>query len=164
MNKLVPSFMPLEGIDKSKERIDLVIGDWTPFCTSLTNEERIGLRLIANNRESIARETSRIAVEFGNKLPKDEDPKQLETAFIYYDELAAVRLKLARMLEIVDDTSKALGVDIMAMHDSLCGYLQVARKGNTSLDEAMKKIDEYNKRFGARPNEDDELPAETPVK
>jgi hypothetical protein len=168
MKRLVFTFMPQDQLAKTNDALTGVVGMVEPFGTSLNNEERMGSRSMKEGREGYARTTSRVSLEFVDSLPRNEDPAELQASLAYYDELARVRVKAARVLEIIDDTAMALGVDIMAMADRYTSYLQTAREGNTSLDAALQQIDEYNKRFAIRPNEEDapveETPVETPAK
>jgi hypothetical protein len=131
-----------------------------PFSIGLDASQRKGLRSMAEGREGITRTISRISLEHVDNLPRTEDPLVLETLLAYYDKLAGMRERAAHMHEMLDDTAVGLSVDIMKMADRFNAHLQAARTGNANLDAALIQIDEYNKRFGTRPNAEE---TDTPV-
>ena len=163
MEKLIRAYLTDAEISQLSNGIGYSIGTIKPKCTSLNDIERKGLRTMAEGREGFARTTCRIALNFTDVLPRNENPTEMEAALLYYDQLALVKEKIARLLEMVDDTAQAQSADIMVYADRYCAYLQAARTGNTSLDAAMDQIDEYNKRFGVRGGQDEETPAEPGV-
>lgn len=106
----------------------------------------------------MARTISRITLTHTDCLPRNENPEEAETALKYYDQLAGLLQKAAFFHEMIDDTLTAVGADIMAMVDRYAGFLQAARAGNTSLDMALDQLDEYNKRFANKSEEQEPAP------
>lgn len=153
MKKYVSSIIPDAELGKINQSLDESKTFLEPYRVSLMNQEKVGLRTLGDGREGYANMVSRAANEHGKHLPKTDEPAELVNAIAYYNNLANLKVKILHLLEIVDDTNLALGADIMRLADSYAGHLQLARKDNSHLDEALAEIDEYNQRFGARAEE-----------
>lgn len=163
MNNLVSKFLLPEEFKDAHIMADQLAKIFEPKAVSLNDEQKIGIRTVGEGREGIARTISRVALTHEMCLPRNEDAKVMESALDYYDQLSLLYQKLAHLQEMIDDTRVALGIDIMGMGDRYSGYLQTARSANTSLDMAMKAIDEYNKRFGSRSGGEEITPDEPVV-
>ncbi len=150
MQKLVRKFLTNADLQKVKEDTAVLAEIVKPCATSVNNKQKIGIRTMAEGREGYVRTASRIALTYTECLPRQEDPEELQEGLDYFDRMMKTRTVIAYLLEMMDDTAVALGVDLMGIADRYVGYLQQARAGNTSLDVAMGEIDAYNKRFGIR--------------
>jgi hypothetical protein len=147
MEKIVTSFFSDEQMKKIKDNIHDIIKDASPYCTSLNNVERRGIRSMATRRDGMARSVSKLAVNYKENLPRIEDPAEMADAIAYFDKIAEVRLAISRLHEMIDDTTLGVAVGIMSLMDRYSSYLQSARTGNFNLDTALNEIDAYNKRF-----------------
>ena len=101
-------------------------------------------------REGLARLVSNIAIANIDSLARENDPQQLKDRLDYDDRLEGVRQMALTIVETVTETQLANGIDIMNLVDAFAANLQTSRSGNGSLDEAMKGVDEYNKRFAPK--------------
>ena len=137
----------LDGINSE---VDRQIATFADYRLSLGDEQKLGLRSMAEGREGIVNTICRIAGNFPECLPRNEDPAEMEKALTYWGHLAAVIQKVDKLKEVLEDTHAGLGADLMGMMDRYTGYLQSARTGNNNLDLAMRQVDEFNKRFGSR--------------
>lgn len=118
------------------------------FVISLSAEDRIGIRTIAEGREGYAREMLRISRIYINSLPREYNVEEFEELFRLYDEWKPILTESEMYAEQIDDTLVAIGMEIMKNADTANGFLQIARKGNANLDRAMEGIDRFNSRYG----------------
>ena len=121
---------------------------FTPFEINLTDEEKLGLRTFAEGREGYVKNVSRVATQFPDALSRADTPTDLSRLLEYYDSLEEVRVALVQALETIKETSLGVAADSMALSDRYVQNLQVSRKHDSSLDDAMTEIDDYNSRFG----------------
>lgn len=120
-----------------------------PYKVSLANNTRNGMRVIGNSRLGLVEIVNKLATQYDNKLAKEENAIDLSRRTNYLRMIKAYKLAVQNLLELIDDTEKALGNDIMAYVDKFSSSLRNARKFDGDLDEAMKELDDYNGRFGA---------------
>lgn len=120
------------------------------FTVSLSAEERIGIRTIAEGREGYAREMLRVARIYINSLPREYNIEEFDELFRLYDEWKPILTEIEMYSEQIDDTLTSIGIEIMKNTDSINNYLQIARKGNANLDRALAGIDKFNTRYGSR--------------
>ena len=152
MTQLVTKFAAKADTDQIIAGANAINKLFEPNSVNLTNEQLTGLRTMSQGREGVVRLLSSIATQNINSLPRNEDPADLASRLEYYTQLQAARQAIMPLFEMLDNTQNALGGDIMQLYDRYYCYLQAARSGNTTLDLAMAEIDEWNKRFGERPN------------
>lgn len=158
MNFLVTGFASNTEIQQMTDGANAAMTLFQPNSVNLTNAEASGLRTMSQGREGIVRLISKIATQNVNNLPRNEDPAQLSERLDYYASLSSLRQAFMPIFEMIDNTQNALGADIMQLSDRYAGYLQAARSSNSALDMAMGEVDDWNKRFGERPVEEDNNP------
>lgn len=122
------------------------------FAVSLSDEERRGVRTVAEGREGYVAEALRIANEFNSELPRSFDVAEFETVLALFNQWRRLLVLAEKIAEQVDDTSLALGIDLMTKADRVNTMLQAGRRDNANLDRALTRLDDYNKRFGTRPS------------
>lgn len=118
-----------------------------PYILNLTDEEKSGLRTMAEGREGYARLISRIATQFSNSLSRADDPAELTALLEYNTRLEANKLALLQCLESVEEIQMGAAADIMTMVDRYTANLQISRANEGSLDLAMQDVDNWNQRF-----------------
>ena len=123
-----------------------------PYILNLTDEEKLGLRTMAEGREGYARLISRIATQFPNSLSRADDPAELTALLEYNTRLEANRLALLQSLESIQEIQLGAAADIMTMVDRYTGNLQISRANEGSLDLAMQDVDNWNQRFAPGKN------------
>jgi hypothetical protein len=133
--------------DKMSQLLQQLEDLMTGYNVGLSNEQRTGLRTMAEGREGYAKLVSDIALTHTESLPRNENPEDLKGVLAYYSQLSQLRLKAGKFLEMLDDTQTAAGTDVMAMVDRYTNYLQTARKSNTALDMALGEVDAWNSRY-----------------
>jgi hypothetical protein len=149
MLKTIQKQLTAAEADSMLKQLDLLHKQMLDYNVSLNDDQRKGLRTMAEGREGFAKLVSDIGLTHLESLPRNENPEELKQLLNYYSLLSGLRLSAAKLLEMVDDTQTASGIDIMAMVDRYTAYLQAARKGNTALDAALNEVDSWNSRFGA---------------
>lgn len=123
---------------------ELAIGG---FSVSLTKDERLGARSVAEGREGYVREVYRVANEFQNSLPRSFDVTRFEQKLQLFDQWRNLLIIAEKIAEMADDTAMQLGRELMEDVDICYPILQTMRKSDANLDRAMEALDEYNKRF-----------------
>ena len=118
-----------------------------PYILNLTDEEKLGLRTMAEGREGYARLISRIATQFPNSLSRADDPAELTALLEYNTRLEANKLALLQSLESIQEIQLGAAADIMTMVDRYTANLQISRTNEGSLDLAMQDVDGWNQRF-----------------
>ena len=118
-----------------------------PYILNLTDEEKLGLRTMAEGREGYARLISRIATQFPNSLSRADDPAELTALLEYNTRLEANKLALLQSLESIQEIQMGAAADIMTMVDRYTSNLQISRANEGSLDLAMQDVDGWNQRF-----------------
>lgn len=130
------------------------------FKVTISADEKVGKRSMAEGREGYVRMVSKIANQYPNGLSRADNPTDMVAILDYYDEVSAVRMALLKGLETIDDTLFGAAIDIMNMADRYVQNLQISRKTDGSLDYAMREVDDFNKRFG--PAKDKPTPSVDP--
>lgn len=148
MPDLVKSIMPAKTADEIATAIAQQVANFKPFSVNLTEDAKRGSRTMAEGREGLARLISKIATVHIDSLARENDPQVLADRLTYDSELETVRQNLLKALEMIQETQLANGIDIMKMVDAFSDNLQTSRSRNGALDESMREVDEYNKRFG----------------
>lgn len=125
-----------------------------PYSINLTNKQKEGGRFMSRGREGYARLTSAIANQNIQSLTRSDDPSELSGLLNYYASLQANRQAIMSLLEKVEETQLGAAADIMVLVDRYVDSLQIGRKDNAALDLAMQEIDEWNKRFANKTDEE----------
>ena len=150
MRKFITTIPALSLFTTFTTAINAALAPLLPFKISLTNEEKQGMRSMAEGREGYARLIARIATQFPNSLSRVDTPAELNNLFAFNDNLEACRMSLLQALETIEEISIGTTTDIMTLVDRNNDSLEISRKNEGSLDLAMREVDEYNARFGKR--------------
>ena len=118
-----------------------------PYKLNLTDEEKIGMRTMAEGREGYARLISRIATQFPDALSRADVPTDLSELLEYYQNLEGNRLATLKSLETIQEIQLGAAADIMTLVDRYAQNLQISRNNEASLDLAMQEVDGWNSRF-----------------
>ena len=162
MRKFITDFAPTVVLDDIKVNINKAIDAFKPYEVSLTDEEKVGVRTMSQGREGYVRLVSTIATQFPDALSRADKPEDLSTSLDYYADVRAVRAGALQFLEMTDEILLGSGMDNMSLSDRYVDNLQISRKNSSALDLNMRDVDEYNRRFRNKPNDDTPAPAENP--
>lgn len=115
---------------------------------NLTEQERIGMRSISERREGYMLQILRLCEQFTDVLPRNFDEQQFADLVKNLDSWKRIQIATNEANEISSDVLLAMGSFTMRYVDTAYAALQLSRKNNSNLDDAMQSIDNYNKRFG----------------
>jgi hypothetical protein len=152
MPNLINTMMPAKTADEVNAKLVEQLAVLKPFKVNLTDDAKRGSRTMAEGREGYARLISKIATANIDSLARENDPQELEDKLAYDARMETIRQTAMSVLEIVQETQLANGIDIMKLVDAFANNLQTSRSRNGSLDAAMGEADEWNKRFGNQGN------------
>lgn len=152
MPNLIVTTAPTTTLDAAKTAIAAQIAALNPFKVGLNDDEKSGARTMSTGREGYVRMISQIATANINSLAREHNPADLATKLVYDGSLEGLRQLAMTYLEMVTETQLANSVDTMKLADAYNNNLQASRLNNSTLDAAMAEVDEWNKRFGSRPN------------
>jgi len=152
MSYLIITQAPAGNIDAIRSQVQSLTTSIAPYKVNLTEVQKTGVRNMAEGREGYARLISQIASNNINSLAREHNPADLVSRLAYDSKLEEARQACMSLLETISDTQLANSIDIMKNVDDYANNLQTSRNNNAALDMAMREVDEWNKRFGARPN------------
>lgn len=134
-----------------------------PFKISLTNDEKKGMRSMAEGREGYARLIARIATQFPNSLSRADVPADLNNLLAFYDGVESMRMALAQAMEVIEEIGLGTATDIMTAVDRYGASLEISRSNEGALDFAMQEVDDYNSRFTKKSIKTDTASSEEPI-
>ena len=143
---------PTGSIDAIRNQVQSLTTSLAPYKVNLNEAQKTGVRNMAEGREGYARMISQIASNNINSLAREHNPADLVSRLAYDSKLEEARQACLSLLETITDTQLANSIDIMKNVDDYAGNLQTSRNNNAALDLAMREVDDWNKRFGNRPN------------
>ena len=76
----------------------------------------------------------------------------MSSRLAYDSKLEESRQAIMSLLETISDTQLANSIDIMKIVDDYVGVLQISRNNSSTLDLAMREVDEWNSRFANSSN------------
>lgn len=162
MRKYVTNPVPEATSADAANSINNVIDLLEPYKTPLTDEERKGLRTMAEGREGLVRLVASIATQHEDSLARQDNPQELADALAADAHLETVRQAALEVLEMVTDIQASNSADIMVLSDAYAQSLQANRKRNSSLDAALGEVDDWNKRYANNGSTVPKAPPPTP--
>jgi hypothetical protein len=149
MANLISTLLPTADAATNVTKINAVKDAFKPYAVSFTDKNKVGVRTMSTDRKGYAMDVSEIATQYPDYLSRQDTPQELEDKLAYDKTLGTVIVAVKGLLELLEDTQIANGIDIMKLVDRYVGSLQNAREQSGELDAAMEKVDEYNKRFAS---------------
>ena len=130
------------------------------YKINLTDDEKPGMRTMAEGREGYARLISRIANQFPDALGRSDDPVELTGLLDYYHNLEGGRMAILQNMETIEEIQLGASADIMTLADRYKNNLQISRENDAALDLAMREVDSWNSRFVSSRPRNPETPTE----
>jgi len=124
-----------------------------PEAVRVKDEEKKGMRSMAEGREGYVRLVAKVATQHEKYLSRADTAADLNDRLRYYDVLATARQSLMELFELIDGTQWGAGVDCMRYADRFNNTLQNHRD-DSAIDAALNEIDEWNKRYSRNNNSD----------
>lgn len=154
MSYLIINQIPAVSVDTITNTVrNLTIGI-ANYKVNLTDEQKQGMRTMAEGREGYVRLISQIANNNVNSLPRENNPADLSGRLAYDGKLEEARQAILTLLETISETQTANSLDIMLEVDGYVSALQSSRKRNAALDLSMREVDDWNARFAHKPEEE----------
>jgi len=160
MRKFILTIPAKSVTDTYTTTITTALNPINPFKINLTDDEKPGMRTMAEGREGYARLISRIANQFPNALSRSDNPTELSGLLDYYNNLEGARMAILQNLETVEEIQLGASSDIMTLADRYKSNLQISRENDAALDFAMREVDDWNSRFSSNKNKNTAPPTE----
>ena len=119
-----------------------------PFLVSLTNEERKALRKMGPKSVDYVRQSLEGAKAFPDELKKSFNTLEMDKDYILINNLLGVQVACQALLELINDTLMAGGIDAMEAADEVYASLKLSAKGNANVKTMVDKIAERFKGQG----------------
>jgi len=155
MKKFITSIPAKSITDEFTSTLNASLVPLENYRISLTDEEKIGMRSMAEGREGYVRLISRIATQFPNALSRADQPEELENKVDLYDRLEGNRLAALQVLEVIQELQLGVATVSMTLVDRYAANLKISRSNEAALDLAMRDVDAYNTRFANKPENPD---------
>ncbi len=154
MRKYIISIPAKSITDTYTSTITNALTPLNPYKINLTDDEKPGMRTMAEGREGYTRLISRIANQFPDALGRSDSPEQLAELLDYYNNLEGNRMAILQNLETVEEIQLGVAADAMALTDRYKANLQISRTNDAALDLAMREVDNWNSRFANKGSAD----------
>ena len=144
------------------EVIRLAVRDITtqvrPSITSLSQEQRRGMRKMGPRRLAYAQAALRHVTQNEDVLPRNENSIDFANTTNQYQRLIILRDVTSSLLEMLDDTVMAIGIDLMRYTKMTHDSFKAANDIEPVYDDILRELDDFNKR-----STQDDTTAETPT-
>lgn len=121
-----------------------------PFLVTLTMEERKNLRKMGPKSVAYVQQCVAGAKAFPDELKKNFNTPEFEKDYDLIYNLLDIQIACQSLLESVNDTMMAGGIDAMIASDEVYDALKSSAKSNASVKEMVKLIAERFKGQGKR--------------
>ena len=123
-----------------------------PFLISLTVEDRKRLKGIGNKNLSYVQKCLEGAIAFPDELKKNFDTAEYKKDVEMFNSLVGAFTSCAALLELMDDSMKAAGIDAMASSSEVYASLKTSAKSNANVKAILAEIGERFKGQGNKGN------------
>jgi len=121
-----------------------------PFLLSLPEVERKNYGNMGPKSVAYANQCLEGAIAFPNELKANFNLAEYQKDVTLINNLLGVRVAVASLLELVDDTMSATGIDIMGASSEVYGSLKASSKNNASVKAMVALISERFKAQGRK--------------
>lgn len=139
----LPENDQIEGIRKTLRDVTSLVKE---FSVPLTAEQRKSLRKMGARRLAYAQAALRHISEHENLLPRNEDVAPFDTISQYYAKIIVLRDLANSLNELIDDTVKAIGIDMMRYTKLAHDSFKSGNERDPQYDDILKELDDFNKR------------------
>jgi hypothetical protein len=131
----------LSPLDKATILADILgISTKLPFLINLQPDERHDLRKTGTKREGLVVGTYSLTMNNQSSIPSSFALGEWTKDELVTIELKDIRNALATVVEGIDDTILALGVERLDQAETCLGFLETAAKSNSALNDAVKAL------------------------
>ena len=111
-----------------------------PFLITLTVEERKKLKGIGNKNLSYVQKCLEGAIAFPDELKKNFDTAEFQKDVEMFNSLIGAHIVCAALLEMIDDSMKAAGIDAMGASSEVYASLKTSAKSNANVKAIVAEI------------------------
>lgn len=147
-NKITGTFKDTDKTDvlkKIKEAKELM-----PFLISLSTEERKTLKGIGNKNLAYVQKCLEGTLAFPEELKKNFNTAEFQNDVAMFRSLIGVHVACAALMESIDDSMKAAGIDCMGASSEVYSSLKESAKNNTNVKGIVLEIGERFKGQGKK--------------
>lgn len=113
-----------------------------PFLITLTEDERKRGKGIGNKNLSYVQKCMEGAIAFPNELKKNFDTAEFKKDVELFNNLIGAYIACAALLELIDDSMKAAGIDAMGSSSEVYASLKSSAKNNANVKAIVAEIAE----------------------
>ena len=113
-----------------------------PFLITLTEEERKRHKGIGNKNLSYVQKCLEGAIAFPDELKKNFDTAEFKKDVEMFNSLIGAYIACAALLEMIDDSMKAAGIDAMGSSSEVYASLKTSAKSNANVKAIVAEIAE----------------------
>lgn len=118
-----------------------------PYLINLTTEERTKLKGIGNKNLAYVQKCLEGALAFPTEMKVNFDIAEFQRDVNLFNSLLGIQIACEALLEKVDDSMKAAGIDAMGAASEVYATLKIAAKNNANVKAI---VDEIGARFVAQ--------------
>jgi hypothetical protein len=113
-----------------------------PFLITLTEADRKKLRGIGNKNLSYVQKCLEGAIAFPDELKKNFDTAEFKKDVELFNNIIGAYVACAALLEMIDDSMKAAGIDAMGSSSEVYDSLKSSAKNNANVKAIVAEIAE----------------------
>jgi hypothetical protein len=117
-----------------------------PSATSLSQEQRRGMRKMGPRRLAYAQAALRHVTQNEDVLPRSENSIDFVNTNEQYERLIILRDVTSSLLELLDDTVMSIGIDLMRYTKMTHDSFKAANELDPAFDDILAELDDFNKR------------------
>ena len=121
-----------------------------PFLITLTVEERKRLKGIGNKNLAYVQKCVEGAIAFPDELKKNFNTPEFQKDVEMFNSLIGAYINCAALLEMIDDSMKAAGIDAMGASSEVYASLKTSAKSNANVKAIVAEIGERFKGQGKK--------------
>ena len=121
-----------------------------PFLITLTVEERKRLKGIGNKNLAYVQKCLEGALAFPDELKKNFNTSEFQKDVEMFNSLIGAQIVCAALLELIDDSMKAAGIDAMGAAFEVYDSLKSSAKSNANVKAIVAEIGERFKGQGKK--------------
>ena len=111
-----------------------------PFLITLTVEERKKLKGIGNKNLAYVQKCLEGAIAFPDELKRNFDTSEFQKDVEMFNSLIGAHIVCAALLEMIDDSMKAAGIDAMGAASEVYASLKTSAKSNANVKAIVAEI------------------------
>lgn len=121
-----------------------------PYLINLTTAERKNLRGIGNKNFTYAQKCLEAALAFPAEMKASFDINEFQKDINLYNNLLAIQIACQSLLEKVDDSMQAAGIDTMSAASEVYNALKSSAKSNANVKTIVDEIAVHFKKQGVK--------------